>query len=97
MAESLRANKAYLQTVIQNFHDRSEAAGRSILDARRTTGMTASNTDESFQRYLGEHSGKTEDLSSAMTFTTYMRRLTASIAALSLVRHDAVERWTAPI
>jgi uncharacterized membrane protein YccC len=87
MAESLRANKAYLQRVIQNFGDRSEAAGRSILDARRATGLTASNTDESFQRYIGEHSGRTEDLSSAMTFTTYMRRITASIAALSLVRH----------
>jgi uncharacterized membrane protein YccC len=89
MAESLRANKAYLTRVIQNFGDRSDAAGRSILDARRATGLTASNTDESFQRYLGEHAGGTEDLSSAMTFTTYMRRLTASIAALSLVRHGA--------
>lgn len=87
MAESLRANKTYLERVIRNFGDRSEAAGRSILDARRESGLTASNTDESFQRYLGEHSGRTEDLSSAMTFTTYMRRLTASIAALSLVRH----------
>jgi uncharacterized membrane protein YccC len=87
MAESLRANKAYLLRVIQNFGDRSEAAGRSILNARRATGLTASNTDESFQRYLGEHSGRTDDLSSAMTFTTYMRRVTASIAALSLVRH----------
>jgi uncharacterized membrane protein YccC len=89
MAESLRANKAYLDRVIQNFGDRSDAAARSILDARRATGLTASNTDESFQRYLGEHSGRTDDLSSAMTFTTYMRRLTASTAALALVRHGA--------
>lgn len=89
MAESLRANKAYLDRVIENFGDRSDAAGRAILNARRATGLTASNTDESFQRYLGEHSGRTDDLSSAMTFTTYMRRVTASIAALSLVRHGA--------
>jgi hypothetical protein len=87
MAESLRANLAYLQRVIKYFDDRSEAAGRAILDARRATGLTASNTDESFQRYIGEHSGHTDDLSSAMTFTTYMRRITASIAALSLLRH----------
>jgi Predicted membrane protein len=89
MAESLNANLAYLQRVLKYFDDRSESAGRAILDARRATGLTASNTDESFQRYIGEHSGHTEDLSSAMTFTTYMRRLTASIAALSLLRHGS--------
>jgi uncharacterized membrane protein YccC len=89
MAESLNANLAYLQRVMKYFDDRSESAGRAILDARRATGLTASNTDESFQRYIGEHSGRTDDLSSAMAFTTYMRRITASIAALSLLRHGA--------
>jgi uncharacterized membrane protein YccC len=89
MAESLNANRAYLQRVMKYFDDRSDSAGREILNARRATGLTASNTDESFQRYIGEHSGHTDDLSSAMTFTTYMRRITASIAALSLLRHGS--------
>ncbi len=89
MAESLDANRAYLQRVEHYFDDRSDDAGRAILAARRATGLTASNTDESLQRYIGEHSGHTEDLSAAMTFTTYMRRITASIAALSLLRHGA--------
>ena len=61
------------------------------MNARRATGLAASNTDESFQRFLGEHSGPNEDLSAAMTFMTYSRRLIASIAALALARHTIDE------
>lgn len=90
MTASLRANRDYLTSVADRFDDRSEAAGAAILNARRATGLAASNTDESFQRFLGEHSGPNEDLAAAMTFMTYSRRLIASIAALALARH-AVE------
>jgi uncharacterized membrane protein YccC len=91
MTASLRANRDYLTAVADRFDDRSEAAGAAIVNARRETGLAASNTDESFQRFLGEHSGPNEDLAAAMTFMTYSRRLIASIAALALARH-AVEK-----
>jgi uncharacterized membrane protein YccC len=91
MTASLRANRDYLNAVAERFDDRSEAAGAAILNARRATGLAASNTDESFQRFLGEHTGPNEDLAAAMTFMTYSRRLIASIAALALARH-AIEQ-----
>lgn len=87
MAASLRANRDYLNAVAERFTDVSDEAGSAIMNARRATGLAASNTDESFQRFLGEHSGPNEDLSAAMTFMTYSRRLIASIAALALARH----------
>jgi uncharacterized membrane protein YccC len=87
MTASLRANRDYLNAVADHFDDRSEEAGAAILNARRATGLAASNTDESFQRFLGEHTGPNEDLAAAMTFMTYSRRLIASIAALALARH----------
>jgi uncharacterized membrane protein YccC len=88
MAASLRANRDYLNAVAERFTDVSDEAGRAIMNVRRATGLAASNTDESFQRFLGEHTGPNEDLSAAMTFMTYSRRLIASIAALALAIHS---------
>jgi uncharacterized membrane protein YccC len=87
MAAALRANRDYLDRVVALFDDRSEAAGRAIRAARRRIGLATVNAEESFQRLLGESSGSRGRLASAMTFLTYTRRLTASIAALSLARH----------
>lgn len=87
MAAALRANRDYLDRVVGLFDDRSEAAGRAIRAARRTIGLATVNAEESFQRLLGESSGSGGRLANAMTFLTYTRRLTASIAALSLARH----------
>jgi hypothetical protein len=56
--------------------------------SRRAAGLATMNAEESFQRMLGE-SGDARRLSSAMTFVTYARRLSASIAALALARHNA--------
>jgi hypothetical protein len=56
--------------------------------SRRAAGLATMNAEESFQRLLGE-SGDARRLSSAMTFVTYARRLSASIAALALSRHNA--------
>jgi uncharacterized membrane protein YccC len=90
MAAALRANRDYLDRVVSLFDDRSEPAGHTIRAARRRIGLATVNAEESFQRLLGESSGSGGRLESAMTFLTYTRRLTASIAALSLVRHTEV-------
>jgi uncharacterized membrane protein YccC len=87
MATALRANRNYLDRVLTLFDDRSETAGHAIREARREIGLATVNAEESFQRLLGESRGSGGRLSSAMTFLTYTRRLTASIAALSLTRH----------
>src|SRR6185503_2635528 len=54
--------------------------------------LAAVNAEESFQRLVVEHGGPEEDLAPVMTFLTYTRRLTASIAALALARHSAEPR-----
>jgi uncharacterized membrane protein YccC len=87
MAAALRANRDYLDRVVTLFDDRSEIAGRTLREARRRIGLATVNAEESFQRLLGESSGSGGRLASAMTFLTYTRRLTASIAALALARH----------
>jgi uncharacterized membrane protein YccC len=87
MAVALRANGDYLDRVVALFDDRSEIAGRTLREARRRIGLATVNAEESFQRLLGESSGSGGRLASAMTFLTYTRRLTASIAALALARH----------
>ena len=87
MASALRANRDYLRRVVELFDDRSEIAGRTIREARRAIGLATVNAEESFQRLLGESSSTGAPLASVLTFLTYTRRLTASIAALSLARH----------
>jgi uncharacterized membrane protein YccC len=91
MAIALRANRDYLERVLTLFDDRSEAASHAIREARRGIGLATVNAEESFQRLLGESRGAGGRLASAMTFLTYTRRLTASIAALSLTRHTEPE------
>ncbi|NUP69715.1 MAG: FUSC family protein [Gemmatimonadaceae bacterium] len=101
MAAALHANRDYLAAVVALFDDRSEAAGRALRGSRRRIGLATVNAEESFQRLLGESSGSGGRLASAMTFLTYTRRLTASIAALALARHseqgggsDGLRRFT---
>ncbi len=88
MADALRANRQYLARTISLFADRSEHAGAMLRDARRQSGLAAINAEESFDRFLAEHRGPAEDLAPIMTFLTYTRRLMASIAALSVLRHS---------
>ncbi len=87
MAAALRANQRYLAQVAELFADRSEEAGRILRDARRSVGLAAVNAEESFQRLLGE-SHADGRLSSALSFLTYARRLSGSIAALALARYS---------
>jgi uncharacterized membrane protein YccC len=96
LAGALRANRDYLQTVVRSFPDRSDAAGEAMRARRRDAALAAINAEESFQRLLAEHGGKSELLAPVMTFLTYMRRFTVSIAALAVSRH-AVDPSTATI
>jgi len=94
LAATLRANRNYLQTVVRSFPDRSDAAGEAMRTRRRDAALAAINAEESFQRLLAEHGGKSELLAPVMTFLTYVRRFTVSVAALAVSRH-AVDPSTA--
>jgi uncharacterized membrane protein YccC len=87
LAATVRAMRRYFDQAVGRFGDRSEEASRTLRAARRDVGLTILNADESFQRLLGEHRGRPEDLTPVMTLLTYARRFTASIAALALSRH----------
>jgi uncharacterized membrane protein YccC len=89
MASALHANRDYLARVVDLYGDRSELAGRTIREARRSIGLATVNAEESFQRLLGEAHVPGSRLAAVMTFLTYTRRLTASIAALALSRHTS--------
>ncbi len=91
LAQTILALRAYLARVVERFDDRSEAASRALRDSRRQVGLAILNAEESFQRLLGEHRGSPEELAPVMTLLTYTRRFTASIAALALSRHAAVD------
>ena len=89
VTDTLTANREYLRRVTELYADRSEAAGARIREARRRIGLATVNAEESFQRVLGEYDGSSRRLSPLLTFLTYTRRLTASIAALALTRHTS--------
>ncbi len=86
---ALRANRDYLCTVVELYGDRTEPAGARIRAARRRISLATANAEESFQRLLGEFGGSARKLSPLLTFLTYTRRVTASIAALALTRHTS--------
>jgi uncharacterized membrane protein YccC len=88
LGAALRALGAYLDDVVARFDDRGERASRALRARRRSVGLAILNADESLQRSLGEHRGPAEDLAPLMTLATYIRRLTASVAALALSRHQ---------
>jgi uncharacterized membrane protein YccC len=91
MAAALKANRDYLRSVVELYADRSEQAGAKIREARRRIGLATVNAEESFQRLLGEFDGSSRQLSAVLTFLTYTRRLTASIAALALTRYITLD------
>jgi uncharacterized membrane protein YccC len=96
LAAALRANGEYLRTVVTRFADRSDDASRAMGERRREAALATINAEESFQRLMGEHGGSSEALAPAMTFLTYIRRMTVSTAALAVSRH-AVDPATASV
>jgi uncharacterized membrane protein YccC len=86
-AATLRAVQEYLAQAVRHFGDRSPTASDILRAARRKVGLATVNTEESLQRALVEAHGDETTLAPALTLLAYIRRLTASIAALSIVRH----------
>ena len=60
-----------------------------MRDARRATGLATVNAEESLQRALTEAHGNAKALAPALTVLAYIRRFTASVAALAVGRHLA--------
>ncbi|MEO7455774.1 MAG: FUSC family protein, partial [Gemmatimonadaceae bacterium] len=88
-AAALRANTEYLRRVIEGFDDRSHAAGERMRAARRDVGLATVNAEESLQRAIIEVHGDRSALAPALTLLAYIRRFTASVAALAIARHNA--------
>jgi uncharacterized membrane protein YccC len=88
-AAALRANRAYLDAVVDGFDDTSAVAGESMRAARRAIGLATVNAEESLQRALADALGDERKLATALTVLAYTRRFTASVAALGIARHSA--------
>lgn len=83
----LRAAAHYLAAVVDRFADRGEAAHHALRHARRAVGVATVNAEESVQRVYDEAHGRSERVGAALVIVNYGRRLTSTIAALSLARH----------
>ena len=86
-AAALRANASYLRSVFDRYDDRSHESSTAMRDARRAIGLATVNAEESLQRALSEVHGRGEALAPALTLVAYVRRFTATVAALALTRH----------
>ncbi|HEY4132587.1 MAG TPA: FUSC family protein [Gemmatimonadaceae bacterium] len=83
VSRALRANDEYLRKTLDLLAGGDTDIG-PLRDARRAIAQAAANADDSFQRLLSEHRGPPERLEPIMAVVVYVRRLSASTAALSL-------------
>jgi uncharacterized membrane protein YccC len=81
IAEVLRANRSYLQSVLRG------DGPAAVVAARRRVGLATANAEAALQRLIGEAppAARVEPL---MALVAYARRLSASITALSAVPRD---------
>jgi uncharacterized membrane protein YccC len=86
-ATALRANLEYVRVVLERYDDRSHEASQAMRDGRRAVGLATINAEESLQRALSEVHGRESALAPALTLLAYIRRFTATVAALALTRH----------
>ena len=87
-AAALRANAAYLVSVLAGFDDAGTPAGEAMRAARRAVGLATANAEESLQRALTEVHGDQRKISPALSLLAYTRRFTATVAALAVSRHS---------
>jgi hypothetical protein len=73
--------------VLDRYDDHSLDASDAMRDARRAIGLATVNAEESLQRALSELHGRESALAPALTLLAYIRRVTATVAALALTRH----------
>ena len=69
------------------YDDHSHESSTAMRDARRAIGLATVNAEESLQRALSEVHGRGEALAPALILVAYVRRFTATVAALALTRH----------
>jgi hypothetical protein len=86
-AAALRALRAYIDHAVEHYDDRSREASNVLRSARRAVGLATVNAEESLQRALAEAHGDERALAPALTLFAYLRRITASVAALAIARH----------
>ncbi len=91
-ATAVRQVRAYLDATVSRYDDRSEEASQLMRGARRAVGLATVNVEESVQRALTEAHGDERVLAPALTVLAYLRRITASLAALSIARHTDAAR-----
>lgn len=83
-AAAIRANASFLREAVRVARGGGSRAFGTLRDVRRTIALAATNAEDSFQRLLGEHAGRSEELESIMACLVYTRRLAAAIAGLAL-------------
>jgi uncharacterized membrane protein YccC len=78
---ALRANRGYLEAVVEHFGKGERFTGPAVL-AKRTAERANSQAVASLQRLLGEPSRRRGDVEQIATLTTYNQRLTRAITVL---------------
>jgi uncharacterized membrane protein YccC len=81
VAAALRANRSYLEAVVEHFGKGERFTGPAVL-AKRTAERANSQAVASLQRLLGEPSRRRGDVEQIATLTTYNQRLTRAITVL---------------
>jgi uncharacterized membrane protein YccC len=83
VSRAIRANDEYLQKTLDLLAGGDTDIG-PLRNARRAIAQAAVNAEDSFQRLLSEHRGPPERLEPIMALLVYVRRLSASTAAVAL-------------
>lgn len=84
LVRSLQANRRYLEQL--QAHWQGIQNQRDIALARRATGLTHNDTEDSFERLLAEPSfrrGSAKMLEATLAFVTYLRRFATTVTSLA--------------
>ena len=85
-AEATAALRGYVGAVMAAVVAEAPVPAPEVAAARRGFGLAVNNADASLQRLLAESHGHPEALEPAMTLLLYLRRLSATLAALASTR-----------
>lgn len=84
LVRSLQANRRYLEQV--TFLWKGAQNQRDLALARRATGLTHNDTEDSFERLLAEPSlrrGSVATMEATLAFVTYLRRFASTVTSLA--------------
>jgi uncharacterized membrane protein YccC len=85
-AAAAAALRGYVDAVIAAVTAGAPVPAPDVAAARRHFGLAINNADASLQRLLAESHGQPEALEPAMTMLLYLRRVSATLAALASTR-----------